>query len=215
MRQQLRREQKRQMIKDAALQLFATKGYENTKVADIVKHIQSSQGTFYWYFESKEQCALQLIEDGGKELLTTIRAGYRVESFEVAQAFMSTKNIFWRIFEFAQNNRFLMQIILRGIHTQPALQQKVDEIKTAMEQAFEQNLLRAKELGVLREDVDERFQAILIMSLIEGVLSRWLAQTAAEGEEQPFTDVAIRRLIDQTAHFEFYGLFGLPNSPAS
>ena len=208
MRQQLRREKKKQLIKEAALQLFATYGYENTKVSDIVKHIQSSQGTFYWYFESKEECALEMIEDGGNELLQSIKQGYRSEKFEVEEALTSTKSIFGQIFDFAQNNRFLMQILLRGIHTQPVLQQKVEAIKREMEAAFELNLNRAKQLGVLSENVNEQFQAILIMSLIEGVLSRWLDAVQKQEDGQQFNEMTIQQLIDQTAHFEFYGLFG-------
>lgn len=204
MHQQIRREKKKQQLKEAALQLFATNGYENTKVSDIVKHIHASQGTFYWYFASKEECALEMIEDGRKQLLNSIKQGYRVEKFEVAEALNSTKNIFGQIFNFAQHNRFLMKIILRGIHTQPVLQEKVEAIKRAMERAFAENLVRAKELGVLPSHVNEQFQAVLIMSLIEGVLIRWLDAT----ENEQFANLSMEQLIDQTAHFEFYGLFG-------
>lgn len=204
MRQQIRREKKKQQIKEAALQLFATNGYENTKVSDIVKHIEASQGTFYWYFESKEECALEMIEDGKQQLLHSIKLGYRLEKFKVEEALGSTKNIFLQIFEFAQHNRFLMQIILRGIHSQPVLQEKVESIKRAMEQAFEENLSRAKEFGVLQQDVDEKIQAIFIMSLMEGVLSRWLDVS----NDAMLADINKEQLIDQVVHFEFYGLFG-------
>lgn len=204
MQQQIRREKKKQQLKEAALQLFATNGYENTKVSEIVKHIGASQGTFYWYFASKEECAIEMIEDGKEQLLNSIKQGYRVEKFEVAEALLSTKNIFGQIFEFAKCNRFLMQIILRGIHTQPNLQAKVEDIKRAMEQGFEQNLVRAKELGVLPAHVNEQFQAVLIISLIEGVLIRWLDSS----EEEQFASLSLQQLIDQIAQFEFYGLFG-------
>lgn len=204
MRQQIRREKKKQQIKEAALQLFATNGYENTKVSDIVKHIEASQGTFYWYFESKEECALEMIEDGKQQLLHSIKLGYRLEKFKVEEALGSTKNIFLQIFEFAQHNRFLMQIILRGIHSQPVLQEKVESIKRAMEQAFEENLSRAKEFDVLQQDVDEKIQAIFIMSLMEGVLSRWLDVS----NDAMLADINKEQLIDQVVHFEFYGLFG-------
>ncbi|MER1999476.1 MAG: TetR/AcrR family transcriptional regulator [Lysinibacillus sp.] len=204
MAQQNRRQKKKMQLKEAALQLFATNGYENTKVSEIVKQVQVSQGTFYWYFQSKEECALEMLDDGGEQLLNSIKQGYRVEKFEVEDALQSTKNIFGRIFNFAKDNRYLMQIILRGIHTQPVLQAKVNSIKQHMEQAFARNIVRAKELGVLRQEVNEHFQAVLIVSLIEGVLIRWL-----DGDESSqFKDISMEQLIDQTVNFEFYGLFG-------
>ncbi|OPY61103.1 MAG: Fatty acid metabolism regulator protein [Pelotomaculum sp. PtaU1.Bin065] len=39
---------------EAAEELFRTKGYHQTSVSDIVKNIGVAQGTFYYYFETKE-----------------------------------------------------------------------------------------------------------------------------------------------------------------
>jgi len=39
---------------DAAEALFVAAGYENTSVSAIVKRISVAQGTFYYYFKSKE-----------------------------------------------------------------------------------------------------------------------------------------------------------------
>jgi len=39
---------------DAAEELFRTRGYHQTSVSDIVKNIGVAQGTFYYYFETKE-----------------------------------------------------------------------------------------------------------------------------------------------------------------
>jgi AcrR family transcriptional regulator len=39
---------------DAAEELFRTRGYHQTSVSDIVKSIGVAQGTFYYYFETKE-----------------------------------------------------------------------------------------------------------------------------------------------------------------
>lgn len=47
-------DERRQEIITTAQQLFMSKGYEATSVSDIVKEIGVAQGTFYYYFESKE-----------------------------------------------------------------------------------------------------------------------------------------------------------------
>jgi len=36
--------------------LFSKKGYEETAVSDIVREMGVAQGTFYYYFNSKEEC---------------------------------------------------------------------------------------------------------------------------------------------------------------
>ncbi|AEI45749.1 TetR/AcrR family transcriptional regulator [Paenibacillus mucilaginosus] len=50
-------QERRNEILDAAMELFHTKGYEHTSVSDIVKKVGVAQGTFYYYFRSKEEIA--------------------------------------------------------------------------------------------------------------------------------------------------------------
>ena len=142
------REERRAQIKQAALQLFATKGYENTKVSTIVKSINVSQGTFYWYFASKEECAIEMLDEGRAQMLSLIQKGYRTQSFAIQDAIASTQTMFEHIFKAAEEHPYLMQILFRGIYSQPVLQQRVEDIKRDMEQAFAKNIERAKELGV-------------------------------------------------------------------
>ncbi|URZ08658.1 TetR/AcrR family transcriptional regulator [Clostridium felsineum] len=47
-------EERKSELMDAAEKLFATVGYNKTSVSDIVKKISVAQGTFYYYFKSKE-----------------------------------------------------------------------------------------------------------------------------------------------------------------
>lgn len=46
----------RAKILDVAEELFSKKGYDETAVSDIVSEMGVAQGTFYYYFPSKEDC---------------------------------------------------------------------------------------------------------------------------------------------------------------
>ncbi|CAK4833575.1 unnamed protein product [Aphanomyces euteiches] len=48
-------EVRRNEILDVAMELFKINGFEQTSVSDIVKKIGVAQGTFYYYFKSKEE----------------------------------------------------------------------------------------------------------------------------------------------------------------
>lgn len=48
-------------ILDAAEELFYAKGYHETQISDIVKSISVAQGTFYYYFKSKDEILEALI----------------------------------------------------------------------------------------------------------------------------------------------------------
>ena len=52
---------RRQQILDVAEELFSKKGYDETAVSDIVDAMGVAQGTFYYYFGSKEDCLDALV----------------------------------------------------------------------------------------------------------------------------------------------------------
>jgi AcrR family transcriptional regulator len=55
-------DERRNELLDAALELFSKKSYQYTTISDIVKKVGVSQGTFYYYFKSKEEIADELID---------------------------------------------------------------------------------------------------------------------------------------------------------
>jgi len=49
------REERQKQLLEAALGLFAEKGFHNTTVAEIAARAGVSQGAVYWYFDSKDE----------------------------------------------------------------------------------------------------------------------------------------------------------------
>ena len=66
------REVRKKELIEAAGQLFFTKGYETTSVADIIDAVGVAKGTFYHYFKSKEELLNELATDRIKENLKRI-----------------------------------------------------------------------------------------------------------------------------------------------
>lgn len=58
------KERRRKEILYVALELFVTKGYAATKIADIAKQANMSTGLMFHYFESKEKLYEELIQMG-------------------------------------------------------------------------------------------------------------------------------------------------------
>jgi AcrR family transcriptional regulator len=56
------RERKQQLV-DCAAQLFAERGYAETRIIDIVEAAGVAKGLFYWYFENKEALFAELAAD--------------------------------------------------------------------------------------------------------------------------------------------------------
>jgi AcrR family transcriptional regulator len=57
------KEGRRQEILAAALRCFARNGFHSTTIADIVRESSVSQGTFYLYFETKDDVIAALADD--------------------------------------------------------------------------------------------------------------------------------------------------------
>lgn len=54
---------KRELIMQAAMELFKEKGYTNTRIIDIANKAGIGKGTVYAYFESKEDLMIKLIRE--------------------------------------------------------------------------------------------------------------------------------------------------------
>ena len=65
-RRDARVDQRRKRVADAALYLFAARGYNVTSVDDIVARSKTSKSAFYEFFKSKEDCFRDvLLQEGG------------------------------------------------------------------------------------------------------------------------------------------------------
>lgn len=63
-----RGEQRRNELLSFATARFAANGYHPTSVAELVDGLGVGKGVFYWYFESKEELFLAILQDGERDL---------------------------------------------------------------------------------------------------------------------------------------------------
>lgn len=61
-------EERREQLLDVAEKLIIKKGYEHTTVSDIVKKAKVAQGTFYYYFDSKDDVLNAIINRFAEEM---------------------------------------------------------------------------------------------------------------------------------------------------
>jgi AcrR family transcriptional regulator len=61
-------EERRAEIVNAAAELFTEKGFEQTAVSDIVKWVGVAQGTFYYYFKTKEDVFVAIVDQHNDQL---------------------------------------------------------------------------------------------------------------------------------------------------
>lgn len=197
---------KEQLLQIAA-RFFAQQGYRQTKISDIVKQAGVSQGTFYWHFKSKEAVALEIIDAGKQRLLEVIQQGYRQQQAEVQDMVKASAHLFEGIFDFSRNNPYLMEILLTGSGGDEAIRQAAFETRIAVEDAFRRNMARAVELGMLPRTANVDVRAALLVSMLEGLIGRWLFGPLHP--QSSIQELSVQALAMETAQFEFYGLLGV------
>jgi AcrR family transcriptional regulator len=83
----------RQQIMDAAIKVFAKKGYHVATLEEIAQEAEFSKGALYLYFSNKEDLMYSIIDDAMKEwdvLVDTIITGERSFKEEITDMFICT-----------------------------------------------------------------------------------------------------------------------------
>jgi AcrR family transcriptional regulator len=92
-------EERKQELMLAAFKLFATKGFQETTVSDIVKKVGVAQGLFYYYFKSKEEVIEAVMEHYTGELVCKIK---QITMDSSINAFEKIQRIFDAFFDLGE-----------------------------------------------------------------------------------------------------------------
>ena len=115
-------ERKQQLLEHAA-ELFAERGYAETRVIDIVRAAGVAKGLFYWYFENKEAVFRELVEltrhqmrqfyikavDATADPLVRLR-----QAAEASIAFMGEHRRLYSMFDLESLDQKLTQLLRQG-----------------------------------------------------------------------------------------------------
>ena len=167
------------MILDAAVRVFARRGYHGSRVGDIAEEAGVAHGLLYHYFSSKEQVLQTIFRENWGELLERFRsvesadesAGEKLEG--IAKILLRT----WR------NDPDLVTVMVREVARSPQLQAQVEEVREAF--AIVQRIVEQGQAeGTFRSDVDARLASWIVYGGLEEVLTGWVLGQLPDGEEE-------------------------------
>jgi AcrR family transcriptional regulator len=101
-------EERRKELIDISEELFIKKGYENTAVSEIVDKAKVAQGTFYYYFKTKEEI-LDLITD--KYISINVEGYEKIANEKGPSALEKIIKIFQFSSSFRKNRKNLIQYL--------------------------------------------------------------------------------------------------------
>lgn len=167
---------RKQEIIEAGIEIFATKGYYNTHISDIVEAVGIAKGTFYLYFNSKKDLFITLI----KRFETIFSALFDSEMLNYADQDLKSVfiQILKKVFNLYKNNENLSIIILREA---VAVNHKFSHEFRAMEAKRLQRLKNLYQFLVagnyLSSEIDFDYFACVFLGIMESVVMRRLLLT--------------------------------------
>jgi AcrR family transcriptional regulator len=171
---------KRRLILEAAVRVFARQGFHTCRVSDIADEAGVAYGLVYHYFESKDQILDTLFLERWKVLLRAIR---ETDEQEIPAA-EKLRCIAGFIFDSYRHDPELMQVIIVEVTRAASTfgRTHLGVIREAYE-AIADIVHSAQSAGEFRPDVTADFAALVFYGAIEQVLTGWIFDVLPGSEQ--------------------------------
>jgi TetR/AcrR family transcriptional regulator, fatty acid metabolism regulator protein len=173
-----RQADRRRQILEAAVKVFADKGFHASRVGDIAEEAGIAYGLVYHYFESKEDLLETIFRTTWTEMLARVR---EVEEAKIPAA-EAVRQVTALILRTWRRDPDLVRVLVREVTRNQHVQQEVEEITSAME-ALERIVRSGQESGEFRTDLDARLAAAIFYGALEEVLSGWVLGQLPDRDE--------------------------------
>ena len=196
--------ERKEQIMDAALKVIISKGYDNSRMDDIVDLSSMSKGAIYWYYKSKKEVYLNLVNYWVIKYSTVIN--HIVEEDDSAAD--QLKDVFdYFILQYEQDPSAFKALVefwsLAG--RDEDFHKKVDRVYTKFLQFLERIINKGVKSGEFKK-LDVRVTALSIMVNIEGII--WFTLFDAHG-------LSAREYINTITNFILSGLINKSSGKGS
>ncbi len=160
---------KRRQILDAAVRVFATRGYDASRVGDVAREAGVAYGLVYHYFDSKDAVLEAVFHEAWGRLLAAIALAERSAEDAAEQLALVVKIVLrtWR------DDPDLVRLLVREVMRSPHIQDELDEIGQAFA-TLERIVRRGQEQGTFRAGLDSRLAAWMLYGALDEVLTGWV-----------------------------------------
>jgi TetR/AcrR family transcriptional regulator, fatty acid metabolism regulator protein len=170
-------EEKRRQLLDAAVRVFARKGFHASRVGDIAEEAGVAHGLLYHYFKSKDQVLEAVFHDNWSVLLARIRS---VEESDEPAA-DQLRHIAAVVLRTWLHLPDVVRVVIREFGRSPELAERIGELAQPID-----SIARVIERGIERGEfkkVDPRVAATVVYGSIDELLTAWVLDRLPSGEE--------------------------------
>jgi TetR/AcrR family fatty acid metabolism transcriptional regulator len=169
---------KRERILDAAVRVFARKGFHATRVSEVAKAAGVADGTIYLYFDSKEHLLVSLFEDRVQRLLAYLES----ELPRVATAPRKLQRIIELQLGLLEGERDLAEVVTIILRQSTKLMKEHAAPKfTAYLDVIARVIAEGQAAGELRADVSPHLAARAVFGALDAIAMTWALGKAEHG----------------------------------
>ncbi len=184
---------KRDRILDAAIVVFARKGFHGARVSDIATEAEIAYGLVYHYFKNKDEILTTIFEERWSGFLESVEAIGRGPG-TVRNQLVSIATLILNAFRLRPEwvKVLVLEIQRTSRFAEPAQQKAVRRLF----EVFESVLRGGQDRGELRTDMDARVGSALFLGAIELMITSLVIGVA----EAPEDDAGQRAYYLEAAH---------------
>lgn len=172
-------EEKRRLILDAAVRVFARRGYHTSRVGDIAEEAGVAHGLLYHYFASKQEVLETIFRENWRNLVEAFQRVAESDALPLDQLAGIAKILLrsWR------NDPDLVRVMVREVARSPHLQDQVEEIQAAFE-LIQGVIERGQAEGSFRDELDPVLATWIFYGGLEELLTGWVLGRLPDGAEE-------------------------------
>lgn len=185
----------REKILETAIRLFSTQGYVTTSLSQVAKEAQVSKALIFWHFENKETLFRTVIQRALEPYFINV-----LDDLEGLSEPDQLVRLAEEYYDFVSANldsvRFLLGLVVREDQGAPEdVVGHMHELSGVYEKLLADVIESGQQAGAIREDVDPRLEAALLMSALHGVVVQQFLGGGRRDGRALLAHLA-RRLID-------------------
>jgi TetR/AcrR family transcriptional regulator, fatty acid metabolism regulator protein len=174
--------EKRRLILDAAMRVFARRGFHHCRVSDVADEAGVAYGLVYHYFESKEEILNTLFTERWQIMLDAIAEIYSRTELSAREKLEQVASF---IIDSYRHEPELMKVIIvevtRSAHSFG--RQHLDTIREAYD-GIGRIVEGARMEGTFKADIPSQFAAMCFYGAIEQLLTAWIFGLLPATEEE-------------------------------
>jgi TetR/AcrR family transcriptional regulator, fatty acid metabolism regulator protein len=169
---------KRRLLLDASVRVFARKGYHAARVGDIAEEAGVAYGLLYHYFDSKEDVLRSVFRETWRALIETIKSVEEDED-EPREHLRKVAEILLRSW---RRDPDLVRVLVLEVTRSQHLAEEMDEIVASFA-AIQEIVERGQADGSIRADLDARLASYVFYGAIDELLTGWVLGRLPDSDE--------------------------------